>query len=56
MKLKTCPECNGEGACDYTVRGGDWPWRRLTCEECFGHGTIEDKEDEDETKQENQAA
>lgn len=50
-----CPECGGEGRCEYEVavpdpmawRGGELQGRIMECEMCSGSGEIE-IEDEDE--------
>lgn len=51
MLNKTCPECGGEGECEYEVpapdpmawRGGELVGRVMTCEKCDGTGEIEDE-------------
>jgi hypothetical protein len=51
--MKTCPECGGEGKCEYEVsvpspmswRGGWLEDRLLECELCGGSGELEDDEE-----------
>jgi C4-type Zn-finger protein len=55
-----CPECGGEGRCEYTVavpdfgapRGGELQGRMMDCATCGGSGdvlmVIEQEEDEEE--------
>ena len=52
--MKTCPECGGEGQCEYEVsvpspmswRGGWLEDRLLECELCGGSGEIKDDEEQ----------
>lgn len=49
--MKPCPECGGEGQCEYEVavpapmdwRGGWLEDRLMECELCGGSGEIEDE-------------
>ena len=51
--MKTCPECGGEGQCEYEVavpapmawRGGWLEDQFMECELCGGVGEIEDEDD-----------
>ncbi len=51
--MKPCPECGGEGQCEYEVpvpapmswRGGWLEDRLMECELCGGSGEIEDEEE-----------
>lgn len=51
----TCPECGGEGQCEYEVavpapmawRGGWLEGRMMECELCGGSGEIENEEAEE---------
>ena len=52
----TCPECGGEGQCEYEVavpapmawRGGWLEGRIMECELCGGSGEIENDEETEE--------
>ena len=52
----TCPECGGEGQCEYEVavpapmawRGGELEGRIMECELCGGSGEIENDEETEE--------
>jgi len=47
-----CPECGGEGRCEYEVAVIDWEHggylkgERMTCERCQGDGVIEVEDEE----------
>ena len=46
MNTKQCPQCDGEGQCEYEFY--DFQERKAQCEECNGSGTVEDDREEDE--------
>ena len=49
-----CPECGGEGRCEYTVakpdyiHGGELVGEMMECQTCEGYGEIELDYDEDD--------
>lgn len=51
MYDKLCPDCGGEGQCEYEVAqpdyryGGELVGRWMDCETCQGFGYIESEED-----------
>ena len=44
MPKVLCLECDGNKYCDYLMPDGNW--RRLACDCCHGHGTVEISEED----------